>query len=157
MEAVNHTKTVVKEILKKLGLEAKVSVATQEDFIVVNLTSNESGLLIGAGGQTLDSFQHLVRQITQKKLAEQYEDSYFARIKIMIDVGAYRQRQSQQLVRLAQSLANQVARSRVPQTLRPMNAYERRMIHLSLASTPNVVTESFGEGPERRVMIKPKI
>jgi spoIIIJ-associated protein len=101
--------------------------------------------LIGRRGQTLSGLQFVVRLIVGNQTKSW--------VPIIIDVGGYKQRRYRTLQSLARQLAEQVKIREVSSTLEPMTAYERRIIHLTLADDPDISTESIGQGEARRVVI----
>ena len=94
------------------------------------------------------SLQHIVRLIIYHQMD--------VRIPIVLDVEGYKQRRCEGLRTLANKLADQVRTRRLPFTMEPMPAFERRVIHLALADHPDVTTESTGEGETRKVVIIPQ-
>ncbi len=116
--------------------------------IILEIKGDDLGILIGRRGQTLASLQYIVRLIVG------HQTQTWA--PITVDVEGYKQRRYERLQALAWRLAEQVKTRRVPFTLEPMSAYERRIIHLALADHPDVTTESIGEGESRRVVIRLK-
>ena len=116
--------------------------------IAFNIEGDDLGILIGRRGQTLASFQYIVRLIVGQQIKTW--------LPIVIDVEGYKQRRYQVLHALAQRMAEQVKARGAPFTLEPMPAYERRIIHIALADYPDVTTESIGEGLFRKVVILPK-
>jgi spoIIIJ-associated protein len=149
-------KTVLETLITKLGVvasvvpQAKLVAGEEEEATPINLDieGDDLGILIGRRGQTLACLQYLVRLI----VGHQTE----AWVPIVIDVEGYKQRRYEALQALAWRLAEQVKASKMPFTLEPMLAYERRIIHLALADHADVTTESIGEGEARRVVIRPK-
>lgn len=150
-------KKVLEEIMQLLDLPSKVSLS--EEFTVIgadgetssiglNIEGEDLGILIGRRGQTMVSLQHIVRMIMSHHMD--------VRIPIVLDVEGYKQRRCEGLRALANRLADQVRTRRVPFTMEPMPAFERRVIHLALADHPDVTTESTGEGETRKVVIIPK-
>lgn len=117
--------------------------------IVLDVAGDDVGLLIGRHGETLSSLQFLLNIGLQEPLGR--------RARVVVDVEHYRDRREQSLRGMALRTADRVRRERHPMTLQPMPANERRIIHLALQSNPYVSTESTGEGPERRVVISPKL
>ena len=115
--------------------------------IAFDVKGDDLGILIGRRGQTLASLQYIIRLI----VGHQTETW----IPIDIDVEGYKQRRYKALQILAQRMAEQVEIRGVPFTLEPMPAYERRIIHLTLADHPGVTTESTGMGESRKVVIRP--
>ncbi|MFC1952527.1 RNA-binding cell elongation regulator Jag/EloR [Chloroflexota bacterium] len=118
------------------------------DSVSVNIEGDDLGILIGRRGQTLSCLQYIVRLIIghQKQIWAP----------ITVDVEGYKQRRYQALQAFAQRMAEQVKTREMPFSLEPMTAYERRIIHITLADDPEVVTESTGLGEARRVVISLK-
>ena len=116
--------------------------------IAFDIKGDDLGILIGRRGQTLSCLQYIVRLI----VAHQTE----AWLPIVIDVEGYRQRRYEALQALAWRMAEQVKSRQAPVSLEPMSAYERRIVHLTLADHPDVTTQSSGVGEARRVVILPK-
>jgi len=113
--------------------------------INLDVKGDDPGILIGRRGSTLASLQYIVRLI----VGHQTETW----VPIVIDVEGYKQRRYEALQTLAHHMAEQVLAKEVPFALEPMPAYERRIIHLTLADHPDVTTESIGEGDYRKVVI----
>ena len=123
------------------GEEASASVA-------FDIKGDDLGILIGRRGQTLSCLQYIVRLI----VGHQTE----AWVPMVIDVEGYKQRRYQALQTFARHIAEQVKAKKASFTLDPMPAYERRIVHLTLADYPDVNTESTGQGEARRVVILPR-
>ena len=149
--------SVLEALLARLGLEASVVSEIKPplgggegapDVITLNVKGDDLGILIGRRGQTLAALQHIVRLIVANRAK--------ARVPIVIDVEGYKQRRYEALQALARRVAEQVKTRGRPFALEPMPAYERRIIHLTLADNPDVTTESTGEGEVRKVVIVPK-
>jgi len=113
-----------------------------------DVSGEDLGILIGRRGHTLSCLQYIVRLI----VGHQTE----AWVPIVIDVEGYKQRRYGALQNLAQRMAEQVKERDTPFTLEPMPAYERRIIHITLADHPDVTTESIGQGESRKVVIMPR-
>ena len=116
--------------------------------IHLDVTGEDVGLLIGRHGETLASLQFILNACLGKELARNS--------RVIVDVEHYRDRREQSLRGIALRAADRVRRERRALTLQPMPPNERRIIHLTLQTSPWVTTESTGEGPERRVVISPK-
>ncbi len=121
---------------------------TADAAVAFNVEGDDLGILIGRRGQTLSCLQYIVRIIVG------HQQQVW--MPIVIDVEGYKQRRYQALQVLARNMAEQVEAKGTPFTLEPMSAYERRIIHLTLADHPDVITESTGEGEARKVVILPK-
>ena len=156
-DTVEATKGVLETLLSKMGVPATVMPCTQpleeEEIgittdIAFDIKGDDLGILIGRRGETLACLQYLVKLI----MANQGNGW----LPIFIDVDGYRERRYRALRSLALRMAEQVKVKRTPFTLEPMSAYERRIIHLTLADNPDVTTESTGMGEARKVVILPK-
>ncbi|TET26891.1 MAG: protein jag [Dehalococcoidia bacterium] len=156
-EVAEAAKEVLEMLLDKMGMAASVTPGAQPKVegeteaapaIAFDINGDDLGILIGRRGQTLSCLQYMVRLIIahQRKVW----------LPIFIDVGGYKQRRHQTLQALALRVAEQVKAKEVPFTLEPMPAYERRIIHITLANHPDVTTQSIGEGEMRKVVILPQ-
>lgn len=156
------TETIV-EILDVMGIEASINDEkienvgnkTEETFTVSLLTEQPS-LLIGQYGSNLQSLQHLVGIITRRKILEEknIEDEDENAIKFNIDINDYKKQKKESLVKLAETMANQVFYSKNSVALRPMSSYERKIIHMEISNKKNLTTESTGDDLMRRVVIR---
>jgi len=145
----NKIKEIVREFFKKTGLSLEVEVGgLQESTIPVNIKTDEPQLLIGERGQTLMETQNLLRLVLRKQLG--IEERFY----VDLDVNEYKKKKAEYLRELAKSVADEVALTKTEKQLSPMSPYERRIIHTELASRSDITTESIGEGPQRRVIIK---
>jgi spoIIIJ-associated protein len=144
-----NLKNLIEEIFSKMDFEAKIDVDdSQSGFVMVNIQSDEAGLLIGQGGENLLALQHICRLIANKKLGSEP-------LNFIVDVNNYKENRLALLKEMALTLARQVTSEGRPKILEPMPSYERRIIHLALKEFGGVKTESQGEGLLRRVVIKP--
>jgi spoIIIJ-associated protein len=114
---------------------------------IIDLAGEDSGLLIGRRGQTLQALQFLVNLIVRKQ---------FDGVRVVLDVENYRQRREASLREMATKIAERVAQTNRSITLEPMPPADRRIIHTTLTDHPSVATESTGEGDGRKVTIRPK-
>ncbi len=112
---------------------------------VFEIEGDDAGLLIGRRGETLRSFQFIVRYIVSRRM-----DS---RVHLLVDVEGYYERRRQSLSNMARRVARRVSDTGRPISLEPMSPNERRIIHIALTDHPRVVTESDGEGDARKVVI----
>ncbi len=131
-----------------MDVPGKVERSTDEaGQIVLRIVSEVGGLLIGRRGQTLDALEHLINRIVTR----QDEQSGH----ILVDAEGYRERRSRELREMAVRLAARVRQTARAQSLDPLSARERRIVHLALADDTTVTTRSVGEGQLRRVVIHP--
>jgi len=149
MEPINQIKKIAEELLKKLEITGVVSVDTDESGAFrVHIETEETGLLIGFHGRTLESFQLILGMITGKQLGK-WE-------RIYVNVGDYREKREEALMYMAQRAAERALASGRPVELSRLSASERRVIHLTLSGDERVKTESEGEGSDRKLIISPK-
>ena len=139
-------------ILEAAGVDVTRTLRSSHDAEaggpVIDLAGEDSGLLIGRRGQTLQALQFLVTLIVRKQLGED--------VRVILDVENYRQRRETSLRDMAAKVASRVAQTNRSITLEPMSPADRRIIHTSLANHPGVRTESAGEGENRKVSILPR-
>lgn len=142
-------KEVIEGLIGAMGLDGRVTLIDEPGGgILANIESQEAGYLIGRNGDNLRALQQLARLLAGKKIIEG--------VRLTVDVNNYQQERLEMLKDSAKNLARQVAEYGVPRYLPPMNAYERRVIHMALIDIAGVKTESEGEGEERRVKIIPQ-
>lgn len=144
-ESVDDAKWFLSEILKKIGLEAEISVKLDGNTIYLDVSGEKMGLLIGKRGDTLDAVQYLTSLYVNKGKG-QY-------IKITVDTENYRSKREETLVRLARGLQRKVVREKEDITLEPMSPNERRIIHSTLQHDKRIKTYSIGEEPNRRLVV----
>lgn len=136
-------------VLERMGIDAALEMRFgDEDIYVINIVGEDLGLVIGRRGQTLDAIQFLVNQVANKAGG--------VRVRIVLDAEGYRERRAEALSALARRTAQKVRRERRKVALEPMNALERRVVHMALADEPGVETYSEGEDPQRHVVIAPR-
>jgi len=147
MENLKIIEETISDLLKRMSFDGKVEVSvSNENNILANIQTEQAGFLIGQAGANLDALQHIARIIINKK-NEQF-------IHFILDVNNYRKYKMELLKELAENVAEQALLEKVAITLRPMSAYDRRIIHLTLADNSKITTESIGEGAERKIIIK---
>ena len=141
-------KETTEEFFRKTTFEVKIEFLPPRDLTIpINLELEDPQILIGEGGQTLAEIQHLLKAILRRKIQEPFF--------IDLDISGYKKKKFEYLKELARSAADEVAITKKEKILSPMPAYERRIIHLELVDRSDVTTESIGQEPERRVVIRP--
>src|SRR3989338_3239358 len=142
-------KNELEKIINAMGFSA--SVETDEAYLDsiprFNIMTEDAPFLIGGGGQTPFFLEHIAKKITQKKGPECAN--------FVLDVNDYRLRRLEELREEVRKIAKRVRLYRKEIRLKPMSSFERRIIHMTLAEHPDIVTESVGQDPERKVVIKP--
>jgi spoIIIJ-associated protein len=146
-DLVPRAREILEQVLEKMQEPATVTVTQEEDRINLLITTDDAGLLIGKQGQTLDALQYLVTKMLAKQTRK--------KVRIAIDVEAYRARHNEALALLAQKYGEKVKRSGRPVTLNPMNPYDRRIVHMALQGDKYLKTISRGEGLYKKVVISP--
>lgn len=148
MEDSFKIKKIVFKIIELFGFKPEISLITREKTILINIQTEDPSLLIGKRGANLMSLQYLIRLLVAKKLKRT--------VNLIVDVSDYWQKQKEQITFQALKAGDIVKKTGLSQILRPMNSYERRIIHIALKDDTGVMTESRGEGLDRRVVIKKK-
>lgn len=138
---------VLGELIEKMHLDTELSIREDGERIVLDVSGEDTGRVIGRKGQTLDSLQFLVNKIVNR-----FPEG---RRHVVVDSGDYRERHDEGLMSLARRQAGRAVKRGTVVTLEPMNPRDRRVIHLSLAKFPGVRTRSDGEGLGRRIQIIP--
>jgi len=144
---LDEAKGVLEELLRLMGVEGSVEVATGGETARLNVRGSDLGVLIGRRGEKLASLQHIVNLIVAKKEGEYH--------RIAVDVENYRGRREEQLRDVADRAAKRVLQTGKIIQLEPMPAIERRIVHMALVENPKVRTQSVGVEPNRRIVILP--
>ena len=148
-EDIEITVDVLQHILRYMNIHATVQVRSTEPLTLNIHGINENlGLLIGRRGETLAALQLLVSLIVSHRTRH--------RMRIIVDAENYRERREENLRSLALRVAQQVRNYRRSIALEAMPPHERRIVHIALADSKDISTESIGEGEERRVVISLK-
>ena len=135
-------------LLPLLGTEAKPTLAGEEEKIIVQLEAETAKGIIGRRGEVIDAIQILAGAVANTGRKD-YK-------RVVVDCGNYREEREETLRRVANKLAQKAVRLGKRVRLEPMNPYERRIIHSTLADSAEVFTKSEGKEPARYVVITPK-
>lgn len=145
---------VVKELIEKIinlmGLELEVYVEEREHDFFVNVTGTDAALFIGKHGDSIEEFQTIVNNIYNKNKARDEMK------RVTVDSNNYIEKRQETLTNLAKRTAGKVVRDHKEFKFEAMNSYERRIIHSALADHDKVITESYGNEPNRYVVVKLK-
>lgn len=154
-QSLKVSKKVVVELLERMRVKAVVEpcyIEPEDDkderIILIDIQGDDLSILIGRRSETLNALQYIASLIVSKELGKW--------VPMMIDVQGYRKRRDRQLRQLGRKMAEQAIQTGRKQVLEPMPANERRVIHLELREHPDVITESMGDEPYRKVTISPK-
>ena len=135
----------LQSIFENMGVSAEIEAEESDDTLFLEIKAEDSGIIIGRRGETLDALQYLTSLVVNKN-REYYK-------KVSIDIENYRNKREETLIRLANRLADRVIRYKRSVTLEPMNPYERKVIHSTLQDNKLVETYSVGSDPNRKVVI----
>lgn len=138
----------LRDLADQMGIDLDFSVKANDELVFVEITGKDTGTIIGKRGSTLDAVQCLASYVVNKESGKY--------IRVILDAENYRSKRETTLVNLANRLAGKVERTGRPVTLEPMNPYERKVIHCTLQSHPDVRTRSEGKDPYRKVVIETK-
>lgn len=123
-----------------MEVEATIDIKEENDSIIINLSGEKMGVIIGYRGETLDSIQYLVSLVVNKLHELPHK-------KVILDTEDYRSKREETLKGVAIKTANRVKKTKKSFKLEPMNPYERRIIHSALQEDAFVNTYSEGEEP----------
>jgi spoIIIJ-associated protein len=139
---------VIKNFFASLGIDAKFSILEDEEAIGVTLETEDTGIIIGYHGETLEALQLVLSLLLAKERGE------FKRVSL--EVGDYKKNRSEWLERLAADAKDRAIDENKEIYLSDLKSWERRVIHLLLQDDKEVVSESTGEGKDRVLVIRPK-
>lgn len=142
---VKKTQDLVTDFLARLGVSARAHVFAVEEYIKIEIDGKDAPILIGREGDNLQALRHILSIIIRNQIAE---DAV-----VMVDVADYLARKEQRIVQIAKKAAAKYEKTKKPQDLPQMNAYERRLAH-SWLSDNGYQSESAGEGYERHIVVK---
>ncbi len=144
-------KSLLETILEKLTVEGKVEVLEDSECPWFIIRTKEAGVLIGENGQHLVALNHLVKKLSESEFKKQKMEA----VRFFLDINDYQAKKNEELKNLARMMAQRVRYFKKEIEMEPMTSYERRIIHATLTEYPDIMTESAGEEPNRRVVIKP--
>jgi spoIIIJ-associated protein len=143
--------TALTEILRLMGVQATVETIAEptRDEMILEIRAENSGLLIGRKGQTLEALQYLVTRIAGERAGGEAPH-------VVVDVENYRDRRRKSLEDMALRLGEKAKRQRKTVTVDALSAADRRIVHAALQDDPWVTTRSLGQGSYRRLLIIPE-
>lgn len=150
-QLLEDVKTNLEDILKSMHIEASVEAENDNgvfSYNLVDISEEDTGIIIGRKGETLDSLQYILSLMANKNSTD-YN-------RVSLNVANYRTRRKEAIENNAKKLAFKVIKSKKPMSLEPMNSYERRIVHYALQNYKEVETISQGNFPNRKVVIKYK-
>jgi spoIIIJ-associated protein len=148
-EQVDQAVEFTRGLVEAFGAKAEVgSHVEDEDTVLVEVTGENLGLLVGPRGATLAAIEELVRTVVQRQTGGHG-------VRVHVDVAGYRAKRREALAEFARQLAERVREEAEEQALEPMGASDRKVVHDVVAEMDGVSTISEGEEPRRRVVIRP--
>ena len=151
-EALQAGQEILEKLMELLDFDVRIEIQTG-DTSRLNVVGDDDekealGALIGRKGERLSALQHLVNLMLSRKMGDW--------TRVLVDVEDYRGRRERQLVEIAKRASERVVETGKMLQLEPMSALERRWIHIALRENPDVVTQSIGEEPNRRIVVLPR-
>ena len=135
------------QVVRGMGLKLDARVETSTDGMRINLEGEDGEALLARRGEGLQALQHIVDSAFRRQLGDQ---------RVLIDCMGFRRGKDNELKQMAKFLAEKAKTSGVEQSIGPLNAYERRLVHLAVAEVPDVTSESIGDAAVKTVTISRK-
>lgn len=146
MSSLEAARQVLETVLDKMSIDAQIGEAELNDKEILTISSDDQKLLIGKGGENLRALEYLVNSLARK----QVEDYQY----VVIDVADYKKEKEDRLIRMATEAADAATEKGRVIRLKPMNSYERRIVHTALADRSDIETASEGEEPYRKIVVR---
>ena len=145
-DVVKYVKDFIVDVVKYMGVSVNIEAKRREKYIQINLFSENSSILIGKNGRSLEAMQTLIKNSLLNKTG--------FRINVIIDVEDYKEKINKNLEYNVKKIAYEVRKTGIEAKLDPMNSYERRIVHNAIGKIKGVTTKSEGEEPNRCVVIR---
>ena len=145
-DVVKYIKNYIIDVAKNMGITVNIEAKKRENYIQINLFSENSSILIGKNGRTMESLQYLIKNSIFNKTG--------FKINVILDVEDYKEKINKHLEYNVKKIAREVRKTGVDAKLDPMNSYERRIVHNAVNEIKGVSTISEGVEPNRYVVIK---
>jgi spoIIIJ-associated protein len=137
----------VLKVVTSMGLALEAQVETTADGTRINLQGEGADVLLARRGEGLQALQHIVDSAFRRQLGDQ---------RLLVDCMGFRRGKDNELKQMARFLAEKAKSSGLEQSIGPLNAYERRLVHLAVAEIPGVTSESIGDAAVKTVTITVK-
>lgn len=142
-----YGKKFLTELVHFYGVSVTVDVRKQNERILFAIDASDEEAIVGKDGEVLEALQHLVRLAIAKR--------YKQNLKLLLDVNGFRERRKKTIIVMAKRLADRVRKDGRPAKTKPLNPYERRIIHTLFKNNSHITTQSEGEGHTKKVIISP--
>ena len=143
-----YVKEFLNDLANNMNTSFNVEVNEKDGIISAIIITDDSGILIGKEGKTLNAIQTILRQSLRK-----YGNFD---IKVNLDISGYKAKREKNIEREVRRIAKEVLKTKIEAKLDPMNSYERRIVHTIISEYDDLATQSEGEAPNRYVVIKIK-
>ncbi len=144
---MEKVKKISEELLKHMGVEAiSIEVEDVNGACKISIESNDEVSLVGRDGEKFEALTHLLKRMLARELGED--------AKIIVDVNKMRAKKEEEVKAKASLMADRARAFKINVEMEGMSSYERMIVHSHLEGTPNIKTESAGEGKSRRLIIK---
>ena len=143
-----YLKDYIKDLGTNIGITINAEIREKENAYEIMLISDNNPVLIGKNGKTIHSIQLLLYRALSNQIG--------FNIHISVDVSNYKDKKMKQLEREVKRIMREVEKTKIEAKLDPMNSYQRRFVHTIVSENENLETESFGENPNRYVVIRHK-
>ena len=134
-------------LLDIADLDGDIDIDVEGNRAAVSIVGADLSSLVGQDGATLDALQELTRLAVQRETG--------IRSRLMLDIGGHRARRREELTALGRRTAEDVLSSGQPVRLDPMTPFERKVVHDAVSAVDGVASESEGEEPNRRIVVRP--
>jgi spoIIIJ-associated protein len=141
----NQITAFVQNIVNAMGVQLTAVAEETPEATRINLEGEDGGVLIRGGGEGLQALQHIVATAFRRQLGDDN--------RIVIDCNGFRRDKDKELRQMALFMAEKARSSGAPQEMGPLNPYERRIVHLTIAEDPRVSSESIGDAFMKTVII----
>lgn len=156
-QIISQIKDLVKELFERTGFQCSFVDFEQytpesggpAHYLVKIHSEEDCAYLLGRHGANFRSFEHLARLVIYRALDK--------KVPFSLDLNGYRQERRNHIIDLAKIVAQRVRETKKAEALFPMPAFERRIVHMELVAMPDIITESIGEEPKRRIVVKPLV
>ncbi len=145
---ITKAQKITEELLELLGVNAKPVISVGEEIVDINLETEESGILIGYHGETLEALQLILSLCIARELGAFY--------RVSVEIGDYKKNRISYLSQVVEEAKQRVLTENQEVTLPNLKSWERRIVHTLLQDDKEVVSQSSGEGRDRTLSILPK-
>lgn len=147
-ETCTNAEKFLSEIVSDMGFDLEVSSEWTDEGCLIKLSGEDAHLALAENGELLDAFEVLLFQTMGRSLDRQH--------RFVVDADGFRQTRKAELHAMAKFAAGHVRKNGIPFTFGVLNSTERRIIHMSLQQEEDLITESVGDGRDRRLQVRPK-